>query len=72
LDDNGVAAQFLSQVKRTGSCSELADMCDLLVFFVAGFQNFNTIGEICPQTCNLCPGTFQKKARVKKKKNRFL
>ena len=72
LDNNKVAAQFLSQIERTGSCPELADMCDIVVFFVNGFHNFNTIGEICPLTCNLCPGTFDKNNNFHKLSPKYL
>ena len=56
MDNNEMAAYFLISIGRTGSCPELADKCDLVIFFVEGFHQFDTIGEICPQTCDLCPG----------------
>ena len=55
MDNNEIAADFLISIGRTGACPELADKCALFIFFMEGFHQFDTIGEICPQTCDLCP-----------------
>jgi hypothetical protein len=63
MDNNEIAADFLISIGRTGACPELADKCALFIFFMEGFHQFDTISEICPQTCDLCPGKEKHFAR---------
>ena len=39
-----------------GACPELAQMCNTFIFFIEGFENYNTVTDVCPKTCSNCPG----------------
>ena len=62
-DQNDIASQFLNSVGRVGTCPELINMCNYVTMFVDGFQNFETVADICEKTCGKCFGknlNFQK------------
>ena len=57
-DHDEMASKFLQSMGSSGSCVNLESMCHYILFFVDGFQDYNTIGEICRQTCGLCIRKF--------------
>jgi hypothetical protein len=53
-----MASKFLENLNRSGNCRELVDMCSTFIFFVDNFSSYETVGDLCPETCGLCPGKY--------------
>jgi hypothetical protein len=53
--DNEEKAEILFELlEEPKSCKDISTMCDYVISFIEGLEEFHVVADVCPNTCDHC------------------